>query len=288
MAVDISQDRLNRTLRHDQPGREFQYVDGSRWGELILPAPRERQSRAAARLKVLAVAAFQVGEQMLQTLLSLEQQRPKDLQLVAVCTDDAVEDVAKISRRRRVWRFFEPEERFTMTEEVIETGLMAGLPVYTGELKIDWFRRKLLEWAPDVILVCGCGQLFDAELLAVPRFGVINFHPADLPSGHGAGAQPYRDLQERNDPWTRWTVHKMTTDLDAGPPLGTSCPIYVGDAKGRVTAPGQAFLKRMAMCVPALATILIDDLLRFKAVLSSINFQARLEEDLVKRLAQPL
>ena len=32
---------LNRVLVHDRSGRRFASVEGSRWGELILPAPEE-------------------------------------------------------------------------------------------------------------------------------------------------------------------------------------------------------------------------------------------------------
>jgi methionyl-tRNA formyltransferase len=62
--------------------------------------------------------------------------------------------------------------------------------------------------APDAIIVCGCGQIFDSRILEVPRCGVYNFHPSDLAHGHGAGARPYEDTLARNDPWTCWTVHQ--------------------------------------------------------------------------------
>ena len=78
-------------------------------------------------------------------------------------------------------------ERVAIEVATIETALQAGVPVYTGEFKIDWFYRQLASWRPDVIIVCACGQIFDARILELPRYGVYNFHPSDLAHGHGAG-----------------------------------------------------------------------------------------------------
>lgn len=283
----VNQDRLNRKLRHSLPGRTFSDVPGSRWGEIIEPAPSEMRTRQSAKLSVLVFAAYSLGEKMLQTLLARENAFPADFNLIAVCTDDAVDEHAKLSMRKRLWRHFEPEARFEITAGIIETALQAGLTVYTGELKIDWFRRQLETWNPDLVLVLGCGQLFDEELLSVPKHGVINFHPADLPAGHGAGAQPFRDLQQRDDPWTRWTVHKMVTELDAGPPIGVSCPINIGDAQGHVSGTAFQYIDRVSECVSDLVEILIDAILETDGPVNTVDFEQRLPTSLVRRLAEP-
>ncbi len=187
--TDLSKEEVvNRVLEHDRPGRSFVAVDTSRWGELILPSEEETCARTEAGLRVLAVTSFLYAPEVLEALIDYERAHPEQLSLAAVATDDAANAEAKIGLRKRVWKHYSQSSRITMEVETVETALRFGVPVYTGELKIDWFYRQLEVWRPDVILVCGCGQIFDDRILETPRHGVYNFHPSDLSHGHGAGA----------------------------------------------------------------------------------------------------
>lgn len=44
---------------------------------------------------------------------------------------------------------------------------------------------QVREWQPDLMFVVGLSQLVAAELLAVPKYGSIGFHPTFLPAGRG-------------------------------------------------------------------------------------------------------
>ena len=190
--------------------------------------------------------------------------------------------------RKRLWRFYSPEEKLTHTANLAETALKSGLPVYTGELKIDWFRKRLAKWAPDLIVVTGCGQVLDQNLLSIPKLGTINFHPADLPAGHEAGAQPFQDLVDRADPWTRWTVHEMTPEIDADPVIGVSCPVFVGDANGQVKLVGNKILERLTLLLPPMVSILLDEIASRDHAIGQIDFEARLPAELKNGMQLPL
>jgi len=291
---DLHQEEVvNRVLEHDRPGRSFVAVDGSRWGELILPAREEAGARTEAGLRVLAVTSFFFGTEVLGALLHYERAHPPRLHLVAVATDDAVNADAKIGLRKRIWKHYAQSEREAIEVATIETALQAGVPVYTGEFKIEWFYRQLARWRPDVVIVCACGQIFDARILAAPRYGVYNFHPSDLAHGHGAGPQPYEDTLARNDPSTCWTVHQMTEEVDAGSIVGQSPDIRVADADGRITPDPKRFYGRLTGVVGPMVTILVEELVRLADEgradrVARVDFGARLPDSVRTRLAEPV
>jgi folate-dependent phosphoribosylglycinamide formyltransferase PurN len=292
--IDLhKEDVVNRVLEHDRPGRSFVAVEGSRWGELILPAAEEARDRTAAGLRVLAVTSFFFGTEVLGALLDYERTHGERLRLVAVATDDAVNADAKIGLRKRIWKHYAQSERVAIEVATIEMALRSGVPVYTGEFKIDWFYRQLATWRPDVIIVCACGQIFNAGILEVPRNGVYNFHPSDLAHGHGAGAQPYEDIVARNDPRTCWTVHRMTEAVDAGPIVGQSPDIMVADAEGRIPQDPKRFYEKLKGVVGPMVSILIEELIRLHeggqdGPLRPIDFGARLPESVRARLKEPI
>lgn len=287
------EDVINRVLEHDRPGRSFVAIDGSRWGELILPAPEEASERTEAGLRVLAVTSFLYSIELLNALLAYERTHQAHLYPVALATDDAVNADAKIGLRKRIWKHYTQSERVAIEAETIETALQSGLPVYTGEFKIDPFYQQLATWRPDVILVCGCGQIFDSRILEVPRYGVYNFHPSDLAHGHGAGAQPYEDIVARNDPWTCWTVHQMTEGVDAGPIVGQSPGISVADAHGRIVRDPKGFYDKLKGVVGPMVTILIEELVCFgdggrDGRVARIDFDERLPDRVKTYLRAPI
>ncbi len=287
------EDVVNRVLEHDRPGRSFVAIEGSRWGELILPSPDEAANRIEAGLRVLAVTSFFYSIEMVSALLRCERTHPARLCPVAVATDDAVNADARIGLRKRIWKHYGQSERVAIEVATIETALQSGLPVYTGEFKIAWFYRQLMSWHPDAIIVCGCGQIFDARILGLPRYGVYNFHPSDLAHGHGAGAQPYEDSLARNDPWTCWTVHQMTEKVDAGPIVGQSPRISVADARGGIVQDPKRFYDKLRGVVGPMVTILLEELVRLAdggrdGRIAAIDFGERLPESVRTRLQEPI
>jgi hypothetical protein len=72
MADLYREDVVNRVLEHDRPGRSFIAVDGSRWGELILPAREDVGDRTETGLRMLPVTSFFLGLEVLSALLDYE------------------------------------------------------------------------------------------------------------------------------------------------------------------------------------------------------------------------
>lgn len=68
-----------------------------------------------------------------------------------------------------------------------ETRERVGAVVVTGPLNGRAMARDLRRLAPDVLFLAGCGIL-SPEILAIPREGTVNAHPALLPWVRGNGA----------------------------------------------------------------------------------------------------
>ncbi|MEM7225284.1 MAG: formyltransferase family protein [Pseudomonadota bacterium] len=229
----IEQDaRLNRRLIHDKPGRRFHANDDARWGELILPAPDEGPAKSENGLRILAIASSIHGLRLVKTLVGYEQRHPERISLVGLVTDDPVNADARIGAGKRMWRYLDSEQRLQVETATVEAALCFGVPVYSGEIKVDWFRRQAARWRPDVILVCVFGQVIDRPIIELPSGGIYNFHPSDLAHHHGAGPAPVEELATRDARTTVWTVHQVSTEVDAGQIVGQSPPINVRGQEG--------------------------------------------------------
>jgi hypothetical protein len=95
---------LNRVLVHDHSGRRFMSVEGSRWGELILPAPEEAAPHGDAGLRLLAVSAYTYSLPLLAAVFDFQRRNPGRLRLVGLATDDPINADAHIDLRKRVWK----------------------------------------------------------------------------------------------------------------------------------------------------------------------------------------
>ena len=279
---------LNAVLVHDRPGRRFASVEGSRWGELILPAPEEAAPHGDAGLKLLAVSAYTYSLPLLAAVFDFQRGNPGRLRLIGLATDDPINADAHIDLRKRVWKYYSQDERVAMETRTVEAALAEGVPVFTGELKSPGFRALIADWAPDAIVVCVCGQIFDAAIIEAARCGVYNFHPTDLAKGIGAGPTPYEEVVGRGDPWSRWTVHRMTVDVDSGPIVGQSPPVRVGDAAGQVTADPRRFYDRMGLPVGALVGALVAELVRRDGPVPELDFSEAVGGDLRAAIEAPL
>src|SRR5215217_4981357 len=94
---------LNHRVKLDRPGRRFVAVSGSRWGELILPAPDELPSRSAAGLRAVLFASFEFGYMALEAVTAYAKQFPDRAQVVGLVTDDPTNPAAHIGLKKRVW-----------------------------------------------------------------------------------------------------------------------------------------------------------------------------------------
>jgi hypothetical protein len=77
------------------------------------------------------------------------------------------------------------------------------------------WQERLAALAPDLVISIRFSHIFPAALLAVPRHGVINLHPGDLPRYAGLFAPFHQmlDGQER----LGCTLHWVDAGIDTGP-----------------------------------------------------------------------
>jgi len=185
---------VNYLVEHDKPGRRIETFRDCHWGELILPAAGENPEKTAEGMRIALFCSWEFGYLVLQTLKEFEHRFPSRLNLVGLVTDNPVNHDARISMKKRIWRFFNRPKQVAMETHIIEQGLSHGLPLFPGEVKTESFHATLAGWRPDVILMCVFGQLVDADILSMPPYGMYNFHPSDLTLHMGAGPSPYDDL----------------------------------------------------------------------------------------------
>jgi methionyl-tRNA formyltransferase len=91
-----------------------------------------------------------------------------------------------------------------------------GIPVMTPE-KIagdDAVYQRLLELAPDVIVVVAYGQMLPKRILELPKFGCINLHASLLPAWRGAA--PIQQAIIAGDQVSGNTTMLMDEGLDTG------------------------------------------------------------------------
>ncbi len=93
-----------------------------------------------------------------------------------------------------------------------------GIPVLQPErVREPGFLAALRELAPDVAVVVAFGQIFPAELLALPRLGCVNLHASLLPRYRGAA--PIQAAIAAGERTTGVTTMQMEAGLDSGPIL---------------------------------------------------------------------
>lgn len=87
---------------------------------------------------------------------------------------------------------------------------------------------RLVEWAPDLIVVVAFGQILRSNVLELPSFGCINVHASLLPRWRGAA--PIQAAILEGDDKSGVTIMKMDAGVDTGPILTQrATPIYKDD-----------------------------------------------------------
>lgn len=114
--------------------------------------------------------------------------------------------------------------------------------------------QTMRDLAPDLCVVAAYGQILSAELISVPRLGVINIHGSLLPKSRGAAPVSHTIL--RGETETGVTVFQIVPELDAGPVLGTE----KAEVRPRETA-GE-LEQRLAEIAAPLALRIVDELER--------------------------
>lgn len=299
----VPSDPLTSTLAREKPlnvrllthaGRRFLPVEGSRWGELILPAADEAARASGAGMRIVLFASFEYGFLALEAVKAYAARFPGRIIIAGLATDDPVNPSARIGLKKRIWKYLDAEQRVEMETAIVESALQAGAPVFTGEVKTDGFRQILREdWRPDVILSCVFGQVIGPRIIAMPAYGIYNFHPSDLLHGHGAGPAPDEDLQARGASETVWSLHQVSTEIDTGPVVGVSPPMTVVDASGRLPDDRHIFYDKLIEPVGPLASHLTDALWRrFRAgetgALETLDVAPAFTPALLERMRAPI
>jgi len=176
---------------------------------------------------------------------------------------------------------------------MIESGLTAGTPVYTGKVKTEYFHGLLDSWKPDVILVCVFGQIIDNYIINYPQHGIYNFHPSDLLSKLGAGPQPFQDLIDRDAKTSKVTIHELTAQLDGGHVVGQSSDVNVRFEDGSITDNILVIDDKMIQPIDFMANLLIHTLVLqkeegLKRKIQNIDFAKHFSPEFRKKLMEPM
>jgi methionyl-tRNA formyltransferase len=93
-----------------------------------------------------------------------------------------------------------------------------GLRVWGVEdVNAPAFLAELAATAPEVLVVAGYSSIFKAELLAVPRLGVLNLHGGRLPQYRGGSPLNWQIISGESAAGI--SVIRMDTGIDTGPVL---------------------------------------------------------------------
>lgn len=293
MAVGDLEKELLARLSGENRGRVIKRVRGSRWGRLIHPAPEEADKRPGQGVGVLFIGSWTLGLLALEALVALEAEMPGGFRLVGMVTDDPLDADAKISMKKRFWRYYEPHEREEYEWALLHRALPLGIPCYTGEVKCDAFRELMAQWNPDAIVVAAFGQVIDPSIISFPRQGIYNVHPSDLLGGYGAGPQPWEDLVERKAPVNRVTLHRVSPGLDEGDVVGRSPEINVllpdGSHCADVRLIGEKSLVPVRPMVRELGLALVKRyVLGLTGFVESLDFHSVFGHRFKARLMEPL
>jgi methionyl-tRNA formyltransferase len=109
---------------------------------------------------------------------------------------------------------------------VKQRALELGLPVeQPASLKDAAAVARLIEHAPDLMVVVAYGLILPQAVLDVPRLGCLNIHASLLPRWRGAA--PIQRAILAGDTLTGVTIMKMDAGLDTGPML-LERPVAIG------------------------------------------------------------
>lgn len=285
---------LDKDLLNENSGRRIINEPGdSQWGQLIVSGKSESKKSHSNGLRILLIASYRIGYMLVKAVIEYEKRFPERIKIVGLMTDDPVSPHAKISMKRRIWRLFDDEHKLEIEEAIIELALESGIPVYTGSVKTEYGHSLLKKWNPDAIEVCVFGQIIDNPFIKLPKMGIYNFHPADLKNHLGAGPQPFQDLINRNAKESKFTVHQLSEELDAGKVIGQSPPINVRNIDGSISNNILILEDKVTEPVDLLAIILTHKLAnnlftKRKAKIEEIDFSEYFTSNHQQELLKPV
>ena len=290
--LTAEEDLLARIIM-DNPGRQIRVPHGTRWGHYIMPAPDDNPAKTGRGLRCLVIASWTLGLLSFEAVKALEAALPDKVNIVGLVTDDPLDGSARISIKKRFWRYYPESMREEYELGILESALSFGIPCYTGEVKNDYFRAKLKALDPEVIVVSGFGQAIDAPIITQPSLGIYNVHPSDLLSNYGAGPQPWEDLLERQASSTRVSLHHVSETIDDGAIVGQSSLINVRLANGEMPGDVRQLGEKTLVPVYYMVGELIGRLIERKEAgqtgpITQIDFEAVFDDDFKQELMRPI
>lgn len=94
-----------------------------------------------------------------------------------------------------------------------------GIPVLLrGDVNQTETAAEIRALAPDIILSARYEWIFKDEVLAIPKYGLYNVHPGELP-GYGGVFAPFRAAMN-GEKHAAATLHVIDRGLDTGPIVG--------------------------------------------------------------------
>jgi folate-dependent phosphoribosylglycinamide formyltransferase PurN len=135
----------------------------------------------------------------------------------------------EIMLSRAAGLFFALSRRQPRVPSLAQMAAQAGIPLVGAKnVNTPALRQIVQSWQPDLLISVYLNQLIGARLIAIPRQGVINVHPALLPRNRGLF--PYFWALANGDTETGVTVHWVEPKFDTGPILvQTPLPIEPDD-----------------------------------------------------------
>ncbi len=235
MTEDLETTFDNILIKHNSERKIIDEPGDSEWGQLIIPGKHENPNKTNQGLKQVIMSSYRTGYLLIKTLIEIEKKHPTKLNIVGLISDDPLSTHSRISMKRRIWRLFDDKRKLEIEDEIIEMALSFGITCFTGAVKTSYARKLIHHWNPDAIEVLVFGQIIDEPIIQLPKYGIYNFHPTDLTHHHGAGPQPFQDLIDRDASTSKFTIHQLTTQLDAGEVVGQSPTINVRNQDDNIT-----------------------------------------------------
>ncbi len=263
------------------------------WGELYVPDKILNPEKTKSGLRVLCCGSTYPGFLILEALKRFESKYPGKLNIVGFVTDDATNPQAKISVKKRIWRLYSKQEKEFLVNIIKDNAISFGIPCYTGAVKTLFFREWLQQIQPELILVCGLGQLIDKPIFEFPKYGIYNFHPSDLRKNFGTGAKPYFDTMEKGATISLLTIHHVSGEIDKGNILGVSPPINILSKDGNYPDDIRKLHDKMTSPSGWMALDIINAVLQNKerninGILKSLDFESGFPNLIKRKLLEPI
>lgn len=195
--------------------------------------------------KPRAAVLISGGGTNLQAFIDATSSGELNLELVVVVSSNP--DAYGLQRARRA----------RIPPEVVAAADHAGREAYDAALA-----SALDSYQPDLLILAGFMRILTPSFVARRRGRILNIHPSLLPKY--PGLDTHRRALEAGDTWHGCTVHFVTEELDAGPPiLQGRVPVLPGDTPetlaARVLRVEHAIYPEAAALVAAGRVTLPDD-----------------------------